>query len=85
MPVWRRERPRRQQMRFLWKCWRYPGEFDCKWNGIRSGSDTRDYGWLLPNGAKFAKQVEQLLRCYVVAIEKDVSDLVAIVNGELQV
>lgn len=85
MPVWRRERLRRQRMRFLWRYWRYPGEFDCKRNDIRSGSDTRDHGWLLPNGAKFAKQVEQLLRCYVVAIEKDISDLVAIVKGELQV
>lgn len=40
--------------------------------------------WLLPNRAKFAKQVEQLLGCYVVAVEEDVSDLVAIMNDELQ-
>jgi hypothetical protein len=41
-------------------------------------------GDYLPNGAEFAKQVEQLLSCYVVAVEKDVSALIAIVNGEVQ-
>jgi hypothetical protein len=77
MPVSRRERLRIQQKRFPWSCSQFPGGFDYNSKSVRSSLET-SYEEHLPDGAKFAKQVKELFRCYVVAVRESQHSIFAV-------